>query len=331
MRSIEKEKRPYCDEVLKSHNQWLPGIEIMKEMEREIQKNDSSISKSGNKKFYLELLRKQIRLAGSSQIELMNLTKEFKNEYTDIAFMKKGNFSILFKTKTAKKMETKVIKFFPLKVDKIEEVKLVLEKIKSFDKSYIDMCNSFVFENNYLKELFENFFDDEENESLMKDANPEFFFSKKKQLLRLEMEYYPYTLKDVSNQLSNEFNSIEENIIPIIWFYVAAQLFFQITECLDYLHNREIIHRDLKPSNILISNDISNDISNRYVKLTDIGLSNAYDLHITISYSNMSETAKYIDFLSVIDDYFGKETDIYSLGIIILELFNINEKKLVLR
>jgi serine/threonine protein kinase len=174
-----------------------------------------------------------------------------------------------------------------------------------------------------LKELFEDIFDSKENERLIEDDDIESFFSKYKHVLRLEMEYYPYTLMDVLNHLKSEFEPLKENFIPTIWFYIATQLFFEIIECLDYLHKNKIIHRDLKPTNILISNNFTN----RYVKLTDIGILKAFPWKVTMSNSLKMDTAKYIDPVSLKDEYFGEEINIFSLGKIMLEFFNLKDDK----
>ncbi len=63
----------------------------------------------------------------------------------------------------------------------------------------------------------------------------------------------------------------------------------------------QIIHRNLKPYNILISDNFSN----RYIKLTDIGLSQAYDLYTSLILQVESNTANYNDFESFRRNYFG--------------------------
>jgi hypothetical protein len=92
---------------------------------------------------------------------MANSLEEFKIKDQEITYLTKGDFSVLFKAKSAENKKTKVIKFFPFQFDKIEEVRVVLVKVKLLDTSYIAKYNSIVFENNYLKELFEEIFDEE--------------------------------------------------------------------------------------------------------------------------------------------------------------------------
>ena len=107
-------------------------------------------------------------------------------------------------------------------------------------------------------------------------------------------------------------------------FYISCQLFKEIVECVQYLHesNPPIIHRDLKPQNILI-NDKSK--SGKFVKLCDFGLAKE------IEYTSMSHTERVGTFGYMAPEVFlrinGKihyttKADIYSLGQIMLKLFD---------
>ena len=98
----------------------------------------------------------------------------------------------------------------------------------------------------------------------------------------------------------------------------------EIIEGLTYIHNNNIIHRDLKPTNIFI------DFDNK-IKIGDFGLAtNIYDMH----YEEVG-TGGYITPEILNGEKYNAKADLYSLGVIILEIFgNFKtnmEKLLILR
>ncbi|CAG2167092.1 unnamed protein product [Oppiella nova] len=103
-------------------------------------------------------------------------------------------------------------------------------------------------------------------------------------------------------------------------YLISCEIFRQILESVQYLHelNPQIIHRDLKPENILIAENIRNG---RFVKLCDFGLAVE---HITASQSHSKSkgTPKYMA-PELHQSKYTTKSDIYSLGIISMELFDI--------
>lgn len=94
-------------------------------------------------------------------------------------------------------------------------------------------------------------------------------------------------------------------------------------EGLSYIHSRRIIHRDLKPPNIFL-------MENNKVKIGDFGLatvgtieSNPYEQEI-VDYTDKTRgvgTSFYRAPEQLKSTDYGQKVDIYSLGIIMLELF----------
>lgn len=122
-----------------------------------------------------------------------------------------------------------------------------------------------------------------------------------------EMEYAPH------GDLKNNISLIQDNIDLI------KDIFVQICEGLKYLHNHEriIIHRDLKPQNILVFDD-------NMVKISDVGLARFVDRDTeSITYTGNSAGTPFYISPEQIDDFKHVDirTDIYSLGIILFEMF----------
>ncbi len=103
-------------------------------------------------------------------------------------------------------------------------------------------------------------------------------------------------------------------------YYISSELFIELLECVDYLHRQKIIHRDLKPSNILITEGIKS----RFVKLGDFGLAVNHYFEEQ-SHSQWTGTIKYMAPEVKNGRNYNMKADIYSLGVIIRELFQIEE------
>ena len=157
---------------------------------------------------------------------------------------------------------------------------------------------------------------------------------------RLFVKYYENWIKDnrvyVKMELcsTNLFKVIEEKnelfetkVMTLTEYFICSHLMKEILECVQYLHQLKpnpIIHRNLKPQNILVNYEPKN---NRFLKLCDFSFATISDNNKTTSHTLMTATNKYIApevLAQKVNDLRGDyntKADIYSLGIIICDLF----------
>ncbi len=138
--------------------------------------------------------------------------------------------------------------------------------------------------------------------------------------LYIRMDLCDKTLQQLMDEINNDSNIKDNENLTQIGYYIASQLFIEILECVQYLHKNQIIHRDLYPNNILIQ---MNGENNRFIKICDFGLiaihkfaqqSHTKDRgHIRYAAPEVLDSRKY-DF----------KADIYSLGRILINLFDID-------
>jgi len=137
----------------------------------------------------------------------------------------------------------------------------------------------------------------------------------------IQMELCFNTLRRALEQNKNFFNRNAGEVINYIEFYLSYELLKEITECLNFLHKYDppIIHRDLKPDNILITNG-SNE---RFVKIGDFGLAKFQKSDGQTNTASLG-TVKYTAPDVLRGRNYDTSADIYSLGVITQELFDID-------
>lgn len=99
-----------------------------------------------------------------------------------------------------------------------------------------------------------------------------------------------------------------------------AEIGYDLSEALHYVHANGVVHRDLKPSNVLLVDYGHQELRAR-ARLTDFGI--AFDTAAALGpeETNTTGTAAYLSPEQVLRDLVGPASDIYALGLLLLECF----------
>ncbi|CAG2100146.1 unnamed protein product [Medioppia subpectinata] len=128
--------------------------------------------------------------------------------------------------------------------------------------------------------------------------------------LFIQMEFCSQSLKSLLEVKPIVFErQPEDKINSVFEYYISCEIFKEILECVQYLHESDpiVIHRDLKPDNILLEH---NTRFNRFIKLCDFGLATDHNI-------NRQTASRYDHTL-----------DIYSLALIAEEIYSIDPQLL---
>ena len=142
------------------------------------------------------------------------------------------------------------------------------------------------------------------------------------EILYIQMELCFNTLREILIQKRNDFQRKDFQTMSLTEYYISCQIFKEILECVDYLHKlkpKPIIHRDLKPTNILITHGING----RFVKLADFGLAVVHKFDDQTHTEGLG-SFKYCAYEVRSGRSYDTKADIFSLGVITQELFDID-------
>ncbi|GMI81080.1 hypothetical protein like AT2G24370 [Hibiscus trionum] len=120
---------------------------------------------------------------------------------------------------------------------------------------------------------------------------------------------------------SLEDRLFRHNNTPIIPWQVRFRIAAEIATCLLFLHQtkpKPLVHRDLKPANILLDH-------NYVSKISDVGLARLVPPSVANSVSQYSMTSTAGTFCYIDPEYqqtgmLGLKSDVYSLGIVLLQI-----------
>ena len=113
---------------------------------------------------------------------------------------------------------------------------------------------------------------------------------------------------------ANLRDRIAEGLLPP---HDVAQIGYDIAGGLDYVHDHGVIHRDVKPANIIMF-EYHNDATRVHAKLADFGIAVMMQAPLTGD-GSLVGTAAYVSPEQVKGEPLGPPSDIYSLGLVLLE------------
>jgi alpha-tubulin suppressor-like RCC1 family protein len=242
----------------------------------------------------------------------------YRSLFEQIGEIGSGSFGNVYKVKK-KVLEER---FYAMKIIKVpkQEVELLREFqssiiVTKLDEKYVAQYYNAWFENNYVEE--------EDKRVEEKDKQVEEKVKRVYQtslLFHIQMELCDLTLEDIIDEFEEDSNFMQNDLLTLLGFYIASQLFIEVLEGVHYLHTRDpqIIHRDLKPSNILLKKGSGE----RFIKIADFGLATLHELSGK-AHSEDVGTVKFQAPEVINSKEYTTKADVYSLGVVLLRLFNV--------
>ena len=160
-------------------------------------------------------------------------------------------------------------------------------------------------------------------ENIRKEANILFKF-KSKNIVKYYDSYLDkdkfYIVMEFCGGLGlKEFITKKIKNNELIGEFVLCNIIKQICMGLKIIHNINIIHRDIKPENIFMNDNMD-------IKIGDFGISKQYNPNKKYAKTlNKAGSIFYIAPEIIVDGIYNEKSDMYSLGCIIYELFNLSK------
>uniref|UniRef100_A0A8C8YJR2 Eukaryotic translation initiation factor 2-alpha kinase 1 n=1 Tax=Prolemur simus TaxID=1328070 RepID=A0A8C8YJR2_PROSS len=146
-------------------------------------------------------------------------------------------------------------------------------------------------------------------------------------MLHIQMQLCELSLWDwIAERNKRGRECVDESACPYVMASVATKIFQELVEGVFYIHNMGIVHRDLKPRNIFLHGP------DQQVKIGDFGLACTDIIHKNTDWTNGNGkripihtsrvgTCLYASPEQLEGSEYDAKSDMYSLGVILLELF----------
>jgi serine/threonine protein kinase len=247
-----------------------------------------------------------------------NIVKnKFNEQFTEKILISSGGQGIIYKVLNKLNKKFEAIKLIPFNKNDIQKVLREVEISRNLKECFVVKFKSYWIERNYISQL-----DFMKNKEI--SSSHQVFNVKNELLLHIHMELCSQNLKDFLKEIYSIFNQKDSERFEKLRYFVVCQIFIEILEGVKYLHenNPAIIHRDLKPSNIMVCEG-AND---RFIKIADFGLA-TYHTFDDQSHTTSLGTPGYIAPEILMSKKYTTKADIYSLGVMMGVMFNIDVNK----
>uniref|UniRef100_A0A8D0RGY2 Eukaryotic translation initiation factor 2-alpha kinase 1 n=1 Tax=Sus scrofa TaxID=9823 RepID=A0A8D0RGY2_PIG len=146
-------------------------------------------------------------------------------------------------------------------------------------------------------------------------------------MLHIQMQLCELSLWDwIADRNQRGRENVDESACPYVMASVATKIFQELVEGVFYIHNMGIVHRDLKPRNIFLHGP------DQQVKIGDFGLACTDIIQKNTDWANGNGkrtpthtsrvgTCLYASPEQLEGSEYDAKSDMYSLGVILLELF----------
>jgi serine/threonine protein kinase len=253
----------------------------------------------------------------AKKFSIEKINEKYEKDFTQVEIISSDTKNLVCKSTCIKNYRIYAIKIVPYDESKFSKVCKEFEIAKNLKKEYVVTIEDWWIEDNY---FFAKGFSYYSKKNIKISEGHSVFDPYKSSLLHIQMEYLPNTLTKILKQLKVELNNSKLKLST--FYYIASVFLVELLECVDHLHNwnKPIIHRDLKPDNILITDGIDG----RFIKLADFGLSTLHEF--SEQPHSQVGTINYIA-PEVPSQNYNTKADIYSLGAIIEEIFDVDVDK----
>ncbi|XP_039319305.1 interferon-induced, double-stranded RNA-activated protein kinase isoform X1 [Saimiri boliviensis] len=226
------------------------------------------------------------------------MDKRFSMDFKEIELIGSGAFGQVFKVKHRIDRKTYVVKRVKYNSEKVEREVKALAELDHVNIVHYNGC-------------WDGFDYDPESSDYDPDSSdydPENSKNNLRSMTKCLFIQMEFCGKGTLDQWIDERRGKEQDKV------LSLEFFEQITTGVDYIHSKNLIHRDLKPSNIFL-------VDTKQIKIGDFGL--VTSLKDDEKRTRNRGTLRYMSPEQISSQEYGKEVDLYALGLIFAELLHV--------